>query len=62
MCERPRQTSNLLVGKVFPCISTASFAIEEAKIIVYVPLSHDPALVDASSGVTDWTMRKPIEP
>ena len=53
--------SNLLVGKVSPCVSTASFAIPEASIGVYVPLNHDPALVDVSFGVTDWTTHKPIE-
>ena len=53
--------SNLSVGEVFPCISNASFAIQEASIGVYVPLSHDPALVDASFEVMDWTTHKPIE-
>ena len=53
--------SNLSVGKVSPCISTASFAIQEAKIIVCVPLSHDPASVDASFEVTDGRTHWPIE-
>ena len=53
--------SNLSVGEVFLCISTSSFAIQEASIGVYVPLSHDPALVDASFEVMDWTTHKPIE-
>ena len=53
--------SNLLVGKVFPGISTASFATREASIGVYVPLSHDPTSVDASFGVMDGTTHWPTE-